>query len=204
MEESLFMLWFSANSHTPWACKYDLCNNVYLSSSTSVVSAILFGAMAVGEANAFAPNYAKAKLSASHLIMLINRPSAIDNLSQDGLSPVPNTKPDSLSWPTRTAFTLKLTPCRLLKLQENFDGNVCFNNVKFNYPSRPDVPVLRGLNLTLKKGETLALVGSSGCGKSTAIQLLERFYDPRDGKVVRCRSTHKGNLWNWRTNADDR
>lgn len=53
-------------------------------------SAVLYGAMAVGEANAFTPNYAKAKLSASHLMMLINKESAIDNLSQEGELPVHN------------------------------------------------------------------------------------------------------------------
>uniref|UniRef100_A0A8C4I6J3 ATP-binding cassette, sub-family B (MDR/TAP), member 4 n=1 Tax=Dicentrarchus labrax TaxID=13489 RepID=A0A8C4I6J3_DICLA len=120
----------------------------------NVVTAILYGAMAIGEANTFAPNYAKAKLSASHLMMLINKVPAIDNLSQEGQSP------------------------------ENFNGNVSFDDVKFNYPSRPDVPILQGLNLNVKMGETLALVGSSGCGKSTTIQLLERFYDPREGRVV--------------------
>uniref|UniRef100_A0AAQ5ZCV0 ATP-binding cassette, sub-family B (MDR/TAP), member 4 n=1 Tax=Amphiprion ocellaris TaxID=80972 RepID=A0AAQ5ZCV0_AMPOC len=119
-----------------------------------VISAILFGAMAVGEANSFAPNYAKAKMSAAHLIMLINKEPAIDNLSHEGESP------------------------------DKFDGNVSFESVKFNYPSRPDVPILRGLNLKVKKGETLALVGSSGCGKSTTIQLLERFYDPLEGSVM--------------------
>ena len=70
-------------------------------------------------------------------------------------------------------------------LQEKFDGNVHFEAVNFNYPSRSDIPILQGLNLKVKKGETLALVGSSGCGKSTIIQLLERFYDPREGRVVR-------------------
>ncbi|KAK2910243.1 ATP-binding cassette, sub-family B (MDR/TAP), member 4 isoform X2 [Channa argus] len=119
-----------------------------------VISAVLYGAMAVGEANSFAPNYAKAKLSAAHLMMLMNREPAIDNLSQRGEFPV------------------------------KFEGNVCFESVKFNYPSRPDVPILQGLNLKVKKGETLALVGSSGCGKSTTIQLLERFYDPREGRVI--------------------
>ncbi|XP_061572811.1 ATP-binding cassette, sub-family B (MDR/TAP), member 4 [Cololabis saira] len=119
-----------------------------------VISAVLFGAMAVGEANSFAPNYAKAKMSASHLMMLLNKEPAIDNLSKEGESP------------------------------EKFDGNVSFESVKFNYPSRPDVTILQGLNLQVKKGETLALVGSSGCGKSTTIQLLERFYDPLEGRVV--------------------
>jgi len=69
-------------------------------------------------------------------------------------------------------------------LQDTFDGNVGFEDVHFNYPARPDVPVLQGLRLRVKKGQTLALVGSSGCGKSTTIQLLERFYDPQQGKVV--------------------
>ena len=58
------------------------------------------------------------------------------------------------------------------------------NEVVFSYPSRPDIPVLRGLSLEVKKGQTLALVGSSGSGKSTVVQLLERFYDPLAGTVV--------------------
>lgn len=53
-----------------------------------VVSAVLYGAMAVGEANTFAPNYAKAKMAASYLMMLINKKPAIDNLSEEGISPV--------------------------------------------------------------------------------------------------------------------
>ncbi|XP_024123995.1 ATP-binding cassette, sub-family B (MDR/TAP), member 4 [Oryzias melastigma] len=119
-----------------------------------VISAVLFGAMAVGEANSFAPNYAKAKMSAAHLVMLMNKVPEIDNLSNEGETP------------------------------DKFNGNVTFKDVRFNYPSRPDIPILKGLNLKVKKGETLALVGSSGCGKSTTIQLLERFYDPKEGKVV--------------------
>lgn len=54
---------------------------------------VMHGAVAVGEANSYAPNYAKAKMSASHLMMLINREPAIDNLSEEGESPVNNTKP---------------------------------------------------------------------------------------------------------------
>ena len=56
---------------------------------------------------------------------------------------------------------------------------------RLNYPSRPDVTVLNGMDLTVNPGQTVALVGSSGCGKSTTVSLLERFYDPRDGEVVR-------------------
>jgi ATP-binding cassette subfamily B (MDR/TAP) protein 1 len=58
-----------------------------------------------------------------------------------------------------------------------------FRDVVFKYPSRPDVPILKGLNLTIKAGQKCAFVGESGSGKSTAIQLLERFYDPDQGEV---------------------
>lgn len=55
--------------------------------------------------------------------------------------------------------------------------------VHFRYPARPDTEVLHGLSLTIQPGETVAMVGTSGCGKSTTVQLLERFYDPEDGKI---------------------
>ena len=64
------------------------------------------------------------------------------------------------------------------------NGTIEFKSVMFNYPTRPTVPVLQGLDLTIQPGQMLALVGSSGCGKSTTVQLLERFYDPDDGIVV--------------------
>lgn len=50
-------------------------------------------------------------------------------------------------------------------------------DVHFSYPLRPDVEILNGLNLTLKCGTVTALVGSSGAGKSTVVQLLARFYE---------------------------
>ncbi|KAJ3662142.1 hypothetical protein Zmor_006501 [Zophobas morio] len=67
---------------------------------------------------------------------------------------------------------------------QNLKGNITFKNVSFTYPSRQDVPILQGLDLTIKSGDTVALVGSSGCGKSTCIQLIQRFYDPLSGEVT--------------------
>lgn len=64
-------------------------------------------------------------------------------------------------------------------------GKVSLRQVYFRYPERLDVMVLRGLSLTLEPGRTLALVGASGCGKSTVLALLERFYEPTAGAVVR-------------------
>ncbi|NXI28746.1 MDR1 protein, partial [Sterrhoptilus dennistouni] len=62
-------------------------------------------------------------------------------------------------------------------------GNLEFKDVYFNYPSRPDVEILKGLNLKVNSGQTVALVGGSGCGKSTTVQLIQRFYDPKEGMV---------------------
>ena len=64
------------------------------------------------------------------------------------------------------------------------EGSVEFTDVSFSYPNRKTVKVLKKLNLKVKRGMTIALVGSSGCGKSTTIQLLERFYDVLQGSVV--------------------
>eukprot|EP00457_Paulinella_chromatophora_P000433 gb/GEZN01000433.1/.p1 GENE.gb/GEZN01000433.1/~~gb/GEZN01000433.1/.p1 ORF type:complete len:1384 (+),score=244.98 gb/GEZN01000433.1/:399-4154(+) len=63
-------------------------------------------------------------------------------------------------------------------------GEIVFENVQFAYPTRPDNPVAQGYNLRIPAGHTVALVGASGSGKSTAIQLLERFYDPDAGRVT--------------------
>ena len=65
------------------------------------------------------------------------------------------------------------------------DGKVDFSNVDFQYPSRSENLVLDGLSLHVVAGQTVALVGASGCGKSTCIQLLLRFYEPNNGKLVR-------------------
>ena len=62
-------------------------------------------------------------------------------------------------------------------------GRITFDDVKFTYPSRPDVPILKGLTLAFEAGKTAALVGASGSGKSTVVQLVERFYDVSSGSV---------------------
>ncbi|KAJ6666730.1 hypothetical protein lerEdw1_020454 [Lerista edwardsae] len=119
-----------------------------------VFSAIVFGAMALGQTASFTPDYAKAKIAAAQMFALFERVPSIDNYSEEGQKP------------------------------DKFNGNVAFKKVNFNYPTRPDVPVLQELSVAVKKGQTLALVGSSGCGKSTVVQLLERFYDPLSGEVL--------------------
>ncbi len=63
-------------------------------------------------------------------------------------------------------------------------GNISFNNVVFNYPTREDIPVLKSLNISIKSGQKIALVGASGSGKSTIVQLLLRFYDIQGGEII--------------------
>ncbi|XP_068114235.1 ATP-dependent translocase ABCB1-like [Hyperolius riggenbachi] len=119
-----------------------------------VFSAVIFAAMNVGQTSTLAPDFGKAKVSAQRIMKLLERRPAIDSYSENG---------EKLS---------------------AFEGNLEFQEVRFVYPTRPKVQVLQGLNIKVSKGQTLALVGSSGCGKSTSIQLLERFYDPVDGRVL--------------------
>jgi ATP-binding cassette subfamily B protein len=74
-------------------------------------------------------------------------------------------------------------PARPRKLPEPPEGRVAFEQVGFRYPARPDTSALDGFNLTVEPGETVALVGPSGAGKTTVFQLLLRFYDPQSGRV---------------------
>ena len=116
-------------------------------------SAIIFGAQSAGTIFSFAPDMGKAKQAAQGLKTLFDRVPAIDSWSPDG------------------------------ERFSDIEGTIEFRDVHFRYPTRPEQPVLRGLNLTVKPGQYVALVGASGCGKSTTISLMERFYDPLSGGV---------------------
>ncbi|KAA8579509.1 hypothetical protein FQN60_006602 [Etheostoma spectabile] len=119
-----------------------------------VISAIVTSGTALGKASSYTPDYAKAKISAARFFQLLDRVPQISVYSDTGDK-----------W-------------------DNFQGNIEFIDCKFTYPTRPDIQVLNGLNVSVKPGQTLAFVGSSGCGKSTSVQLLERFYDPDQGRVL--------------------
>lgn len=115
--------------------------------------AIIFGAQSAGTIFSFAPDMGKAHHAAGELKKLFDRQPVVDTWSDTG---------DRLPY---------------------VEGTLEFRDVHFRYPTRPEQPVLRGLNLTVRPGQYIALVGASGCGKSTTIALLERFYDPLSGGV---------------------
>ncbi|KAK9238839.1 P-loop containing nucleoside triphosphate hydrolase protein [Lipomyces kononenkoae] len=115
---------------------------------------IMLGSQSAGTVFSFAPDMGKAKQAAENIQALFHSIPQVDSWSQDGIIP------------------------------QEVEGNIEFQDVHFRYPTRPEVPVLRGLNLTVHKGQYVALVGSSGCGKSTTISLIESFYVPLAGKIL--------------------
>ncbi|CAL1537463.1 unnamed protein product [Lymnaea stagnalis] len=119
-----------------------------------VFAAIIFGGMMIGRQSSFGIDYTKAKVAAGRILTLINRKPKIDVREKDGL-----------------------------KLDE-FKGGITISSATYHYPSRPNAKVLDGLNLIINPGETVALVGASGCGKSTTTQLIERFYDVDSGALI--------------------
>lgn len=81
-------------------------------------------------------------------------------------------------------FQMDEDPTKHVADKESFVGSIEFKNVWFRYPTRKETWVLRGLNLKINPKESIALVGESGCGKSTFVNLLLRFYDVDEGEIL--------------------
>jgi ATP-binding cassette subfamily B protein len=76
------------------------------------------------------------------------------------------------------------SPADPLPMPRPARGEIVFDAVQFQYPSRPDASALQGISLRVAPGETVALVGPSGAGKTTLFSLLFRFYDPQGGRIL--------------------
>ncbi|CAG7827122.1 unnamed protein product [Allacma fusca] len=120
-----------------------------------VFFSVLMLSFNLGQAASYFEAFAVGRGAAAVIYAVIDRTPEIDSYSESGLKPKGRSR-----------------------------GEIRFENVKFVYPSRPEVQVLQGFSLSVEPGQTVALVGHSGCGKSTCLQLLQRFYDPQEGKVL--------------------
>ncbi|XP_010267196.2 PREDICTED: ABC transporter B family member 1-like [Nelumbo nucifera] len=115
---------------------------------------VMIGGLALGQSAPSMTAFTKAKVAAAKIFHIIDHKPGIDRNTESGLE------------------------------LESVSGQVELKNVDFSYPSRPDVCILSNFSLNVPAGKTIALVGSSGSGKSTVVSLIERFYDPTSGQVL--------------------
>ncbi|CAF1700264.1 unnamed protein product [Brassica napus] len=116
--------------------------------------AVMIGGLGLGQSVPSMAAFAKAKVAAAKIFRIIDHKPTIERNSVSGVE------------------------------LESVTGLVELKNVDFSYPSRPDVKILNEFTLSVPAGKTIALVGSSGSGKSTVVSLIERFYDPTSGQVL--------------------
>ncbi|CDM38296.1 Sulphonylurea receptor [Penicillium roqueforti FM164] len=117
-------------------------------------AAIVVGAFSAGAIFSFAPDMSKSRQGAQDIKTLLDRPVNIDARQETG------------------------------ELLTNMEGSLELRNIYFRYPNRPERVVISGLSLSIQPGQYTGLVGASGCGKSTIIALLERFFDPEAGQTL--------------------
>ncbi|KAL0338495.1 UNVERIFIED_CONTAM: ABC transporter B family member 1 [Sesamum angustifolium] len=116
--------------------------------------AVMIGGLALGQSAPSMAAFAKARVAAAKIFRTIDHKPDVDRNSESGLE------------------------------LESITGQLELKNVDFSYPSRPETQILNNFSLTVPAGKTIALVGSSGSGKSTVVSLIERFYDPTSGQVL--------------------
>ncbi|KAK9694746.1 hypothetical protein K7432_013303 [Basidiobolus ranarum] len=129
-------------------------NDIKVGDVFNVFFAVIIGSFSFGQTSLNIQVFVFAQAAAAKLFSTIYRVPSIDSASKEGI-----------------------------QVTEKTVGLIEVCNIHFAYPSRPELPIMKGINLTVKPGQTVALVGSSGSGKSTIFQLLERFYDPLEGAI---------------------
>ncbi|KAL0419544.1 UNVERIFIED_CONTAM: ABC transporter B family member 11 [Sesamum radiatum] len=120
----------------------------------NVVMAVLSGSFSLGQVSPCLSAFAAGQVAAFKMFQTIYRRPDIDPYNMKGM------------------------------VLNDINGDVELKDVHFSYPSRPDERIFNGFSLMVPSGTTLALVGQSGSGKSTVINLVERFYDPQAGEVL--------------------
>ncbi|KAJ5383180.1 hypothetical protein N7517_001091 [Penicillium concentricum] len=117
-------------------------------------AAVIVGSFSAGAIFSFAPDMSKSRQAAQDIKTLLDRPVNIDARQITG------------------------------ELLTKIDGSLELQNIYFRYPNRPERLVVSNLSLSVQSGQYIGLVGASGCGKSTIIALLERFFDPEAGQIL--------------------
>jgi len=126
-------------------------------SMMKAMMSILFAAFGIGQAQQYVGDLSKAKSAVISLYSVLNTKTAIDPLDENE---------------------------RLKHKPAQFNGKIEFRNVEFTYPTRPEQKVLKDVSFIIHPGQSAAFVGFSGSGKSTIIQLIERFYDASAGQIL--------------------
>ena len=159
---SAWFLTYAVHALTYWygirLVLQSMCNHVNDKYDSGIVNIVFFNmlhvALRLGQLLPFFETFAAARVSAANVYKILDENPVIDSSSSAG------------------------------KRLDRIVGHIRLENVDFSYSSRPHVAVLRKISFEVPVGRTVALVGASGCGKSTCIQLLQRFYDPIGGRIT--------------------
>ncbi|GME51750.1 putative abc multidrug transporter protein [Neofusicoccum parvum] len=162
-----------------WGAKQTANGNYTQTQFFIVLPALLFSAQSCGQFFSLAPDISRAGVAARRILGLIEKmpPGAPTSEYQDSPAHVErfeNTEDEN------AGLQMKQFGRRL---NSGLGVSVSFADVRFSYPSRPNVEVLKGLDIHIKANQFVALTGHSGSGKSTTFALLERFYQPTSGSV---------------------
>ncbi|XP_059789995.1 phosphatidylcholine translocator ABCB4 isoform X8 [Balaenoptera ricei] len=150
-----FLLIYASYALAFWyASTLVIAKEYTVGNAMTVFFSIMIGAFSIGQAAPCIDAFANARGAAYAIFAIIDNKPKIDSFSERGHKP------------------------------DNIKGNLEFKDVHFCYPARPDVKILKALNLKVDSGQMVALVGNSGCGKSTVVQLIQRLYDPTEGMIT--------------------
>lgn len=123
-------------------------------SLVTVLFSVLTATLSVGQATSYWGAIPLAKRAAKHAYSYAQLKPQLDSSATAGLKP------------------------------DNLDGTIQMKSINFSYPSGPAAQVLRNFSLNISSGQCVALVGDPGCGKTTVLNLLQRFYDVKDGEIM--------------------
>jgi ABC-type multidrug transport system fused ATPase/permease subunit len=146
----------------------------------TILFAVIFGAMSLGQMSPSLSAVSSGRGAAYVIYGTIERASLCDPFAP----PADDASGDGVNSAAHEDKHAKVSTPAGKTLPGKVEGKIVLRDLHFAYPARPDVPILQGFSLKIRPGQTVALVGQSGCGKSTIVGLLERFYEPAQGDIT--------------------